>query len=565
MCDGIQNWEVPIIYAIELENISKTFPGGVEANQNITLRIEEGEVHGLLGENGAGKTTLMNILYGLISRDSGTIKIKGNEVNFQSPHDAISVGIGMVHQHFKLIPTFTVVENVVLGLEPLFAHLEGRFEKQVIRTERDTGYKRLMKKFGRSAARLITGSVDRISPMRFSEADKKIHQIAEDNALNIDTHSKIRDLSVGMQQRVEIIKVLYREAEILILDEPTAVLTPQEVDELFETLTRLRQAGKTIILITHKLREPMALCDRITVLRDGKFVGTVQKAETTPEQLAEMMVGRPVVFRVAKTKAQPKQTVLKIENLQVKDDRGLMTVKDLSLQICAGEILGLAGVEGNGQLELVEALWGLRKPHAGKIFFEGNEIDHFHPRDIRERGVGYIPQDRHKRGLILEFSIKENMILGAHYQSPYATGPMHSLLNSRNIVDASAKLVDNFKIKIRDLESAASTLSGGNQQKVIVARALAVDPKLLIASHPTRGLDVGATEYIHQLLIEMRDKGVAVLLVSADLDEIRNVADRIAVIYEGRIVAIRDPEATNERELGLLMAGEEEAKIAQES
>jgi simple sugar transport system ATP-binding protein len=500
----------------------------------------------------------MNILYGLILRDTGIIKIRGNEVDFQSPRDAISLGIGMVHQHFKLIPTFTVTENVVLGAEPLYANLESRFEKRVIKTEIPTGVKGQLSRFGRSTARLITGTVDRGSPINFRKAKSKIKQIAEDNALFIDPNSKIEGLSVGMQQRVEIIKVLYREAEILILDEPTAVLTPQEVDELFETLARLRKAGKTIILITHKLREPMALCDRITVLRDGKLVGTVEKAQTTPAQLAKMMVGRPVVFRVAKTKATPGQPVLTVENLQVKDDRGLIAIKNLDLEIHAGEILGLAGVEGNGQLELVETLWGLRKPLAGKILFEGQLLKRFHPRKIRERGIGYIPQDRHKRGLILDFSIKENMVLGPHYRPPYSMGPFHSLLNPRKIIDDTNQLVDKFDIKIRDLDSAVHTLSGGNQQKIIVARALAVQPRFLIASHPTRGLDVGATEFIHQILIEMRDKGLAILLVSADLDEIRNVADRIAVIFEGRIVAVKEPDETDERELGLLMAGQEQ-------
>jgi len=325
--------EAPRIYAIELENISKTFPGEVKANQSITLRIKEGEIHGLLGENGAGKTTLMNILYGLISKDTGTIKIKGAEVNFQSPRDAISLGIGMVHQHFKLIPTFTVTENVVLGGEPLYANVERRFEKRVIQTEIPPGLKGEISKFSRGIARLVTGSFDRVTPMDFKKAKIKIKEIAEDNAIFIDPDSKVQELSVGMQQRVEIIKVLYREAAILILDEPTAVLTPQEVDELFETLGRLRKAGKTIILITHKLREPMALCDRITVLRDGKFVGTVQKDQTTASKLAEMMVGRPVVFRVTKTKATPGSAILSIENLQVKDDRGLVAIKDLTLEI----------------------------------------------------------------------------------------------------------------------------------------------------------------------------------------------------------------------------------------
>lgn len=507
----------------------------------------------------------MNILYGLISKDTGTIKIKGVEVDFQSPRDAISLGIGMVHQHFKLIPTFTVTENVVLGGEPLYANLESRFEKQVIQTKISTGFKGEVSKFGRSVARVFTGSIDRVTPMDFKSAKRKIKEIAEDNALFIDPDITVQDLSVGMQQRVEIIKVLYREAEILILDEPTAVLTPQEVDELFDTLARLRKAGKTIILITHKLREPMALCDRITVLRDGKFVGTVQKDQTTPSELAEMMVGRPVVFRVTKTKAKPGQPVLSIENLHVKDDRGLEAIKDFELEIRAGEILGLAGVEGNGQLELVETLWGLRKPSKGSILFEGERIKRFHPRKIRERGIGYIPQDRHKRGIILDFSIKENMVLGAHYRPPYSMGPLHVLLNTGKIRDDSNQLVEDFDIKIRDLDSMANTLSGGNQQKIIVARALAASPKFLIASHPTRGLDVGATEYIHRLLVDMRDKGVAVLLVSADLDEIRNVADRIAVIFAGRIVAIKEPDEIDERDLGLLMAGHQLEQATSES
>lgn len=497
----------------------------------------------------------MNVLYGLISRDAGTIKIRGAEVDFHSPSDAISLGIGMVHQHFKLIPTFTVTENVVLGAEPLFTNWESRFEKRVIQADIPSGFRGDVSKFSRSIARLFTGSMDRVTPVNYRKAKVKIKEIAEENALFVDPNVKVQELSVGMQQRVEIIKVLYREADILILDEPTAVLTPQEVDELFETLTRLREAGKTIILITHKLREPMALCDRITVLRDGRLVGTVEKDETTQSKLAEMMVGRPVVFRVSKTKATPGQPVLTIENLHVKDDRGFEVIKDIDLEIHAGEILGLAGVEGNGQLELVETLWGLRKPLKGRILFEGQRIKRFHPRKIREHGIGYIPQDRHKRGLILDFSIKENMILGAHYRPPYSMGPLHFLLNPQRIANDSNQLVKDFAIKIRDLDSLANTLSGGNQQKIIVARALAFQPKFLIASHPTRGLDVGATEYIHRLLIEMRDKGVAILLVSADLDEIRNVADRIAVIFEGRIVAVKEPDETDERELGLLMAG----------
>lgn len=512
----------------------------------------------------------MNVLYGLISKDSGTIKIRGEEVFFRSPRDAIRVGIGMVHQHFKLIPPFSVTENVVLGSEPLYVNLESRFEKAVIPTEISShssskyiAYQ--IKQFFKGLAWGITGSINRVTPMNLKAAEKKILEIAEENKLFIEPKEKVQFLSVGMQQRVEIIKVLYREAEILILDEPTAVLTPQEVDELFETLEEFRKAGKTIILISHKLRDPMALCDRITVLRDGKLVGTVNKADTSIEQLAEMMVGRPVVFQVSKTKAIPGPAVLTVKHLSVKDDRGFDVVKDVSLEVHSGEILGIAGVEGNGQQELVEAIWGLRKPIGGEIYFEGDIIKKYSPRKMHEHGVGYIPQDRHKRGLILDFSIKENLILGSEYHPPYSRGPFNMLLDGKRIVNDSNQLVDAYSIRIGDLDSLASTLSGGNQQKLIVARALAKNPKLVIASHPTRGLDVGAIEYIHRILIEMRDQGVAVLLVSAELEEVRQIADRIAVIYEGRIVAFKDPTETDDRELGLLMAGAQTEKANMES
>lgn len=524
--------EAIIIYAIELENIWKVFPGDVQANKDITLRIKEGEVHGLLGENGAGKTTLMNVLYGLISRTSGTIKVRGEKVNFKSPHDAIRRGIGMVHQHFKLIPTLSVTENVVIGAEPMFKNLTANL-------------------------RIWKPSVNPMMPMNFNRVEQEIIRIGKENALPIDPRAKIQDLSVGQQQRVEIIKILYRQADILILDEPTAVLTPQEVDELFETLESFRKEGKTIILITHKLREPMALCDRITVLRDGELVGTVNKADTSREQLAEMMVGRAVVFRVAKTPAKPGRPVLRVDNLYVRDDRGLPAVRGVSFEIDAGEILGLAGVHGNGQRELVEAIWGLRKPIEGEVYLEDQRITRFSPRKVRRMGVGYIPQDRQKRGLILDFSTKENLILGGQHRPPFATGPLNFFLDGADIDNYSNYLVKDYSIRLRSIDEPISTLSGGNQQKVIAARAMGRNPKLLLASHPTRGLDVGATEYIHNSLIRMRDQGVAIFLISADLDEVRNVADRIAVIFEGQIVAIKDPEETNERELGLLMAGEE--------
>ncbi len=531
--------EATRINAIELEKIWKVFPGNVQANKDITLRIEEGEVHGLLGENGAGKTTLMNVLYGLIARTSGTIKVRGEEVNFKSPQDANRLGIGMVHQHFKLIPTLSVTENVIIGAEPMYLNLTANL-------------------------RVWKPSINPMMPMDFKGAEKEIRRISKENAINIDPRTKIQDLSVGQQQQVEIIKILYRQADILILDEPTAVLTPQEVDELFETLETFRKEGKTIVLITHKLREPMALCDRITVLRDGALIGTVNKKDTSREQLAEMMVGRQVIFRVAKTPAKPGAPVLRVEDLFVRDDRGLPAVRGISFEIKSGEILGLAGVHDNGQRELVEAIWGLRKPTAGEIYIEGERITKHNPRKVRRKGVGYIPQDRQKRGLILDFSIKENLILGGQYRPPFAIGPLSSFLNAANIDDYSNYLVKDYSIRLRNIDEPVSTLSGGNQQKVVAARAMGTNPKLLLASNPTRGLDVGATEYIHNALIRMRDQGVAIFLISADLDEVRNVADRIAVIYEGKLVAIKTPEKTNERELGLLMAGEKEETISKE-
>ncbi len=515
-------------YAVEMINIHKTFPGGVYANQGVTLKVKRGEVHGLLGENGAGKTTLMNILYGLLNRDKGEIIINGEHVEFESPTDAISKGIGMVHQHFKLIPPLTVVENVVLGSEPIF---------------------------GRTFGRGIIGKIMRaLMPIDIKMAVEKIIQIAEENGLHIDPYAKVQDLSVGLQQRIEIIKTLYRKADILILDEPTSVLTPQEVDELFETLKEFRKAGKTIILITHKLRETMALCDRITVLRDGKLIGTVERDNTSPEDLAQMMVGRPVVFMVDKGISSPGDVVLKVQDLHVKDYRGLESVKGISFEVKAGEIFGVAGVEGNGQTELVEAITGLRKPTDGVIIIDEVDVTSKSPRFVREVGMSHIPEDRQKMGLILAFTIKENLILGRHYRPPFANGPKNMLLNLDRINEISDDLVSKFSIKTSSSDAFAETLSGGNQQKVVVARELAVAPKLIVAAQPTRGLDVGATEFIRNTLIKMRNAGSAILLVSAELDEVRNLSDRIGVIYDGKIVAIRGPDATPE-ELGLLMAG----------
>ncbi|MBD3404608.1 MAG: ATP-binding cassette domain-containing protein [Candidatus Lokiarchaeota archaeon] len=578
------------MYVVELEGISKTFPGDVEANKDITLRIKRGEVHGLLGENGAGKSTLMNILYGLLQPSEGRIKANGEYLEFDSPQDAINKGIGMVHQHFKLIPPLTVAENIVLGSEPQSSKLtpSGIFTGGILTSFilmllvwfspnpllfssifigfvvliflilnrldynlEDASQRSKYVKFLLSFLNLFKI----IRPVGYEDAIKKIARIAEENRLEIDPRAKVQDISVGLQQRVEIIKTLYRDADILILDEPTSVLTPQEVDELFLTLERFRDAGKTIILITHKLREPMALCDRISVLRDGELIGTVNKDETSREELAKMMVGRPVVFRVQKEERIPGNIVLSIEDLHVTDRRDIPAVKGISLDVREREIFGIAGVEGNGQSELVEAIVGLRKPTSGKIMLAGKNISDFSPRKCREAGISHIPEDRHERGLVLDFTIEENLALGKHYYQPLANGPRMSLLNLPIIASHSQELISEYSIKVQDSKSLANTLSGGNQQKVVVARELGEFPKLVIAAQPTRGLDVGATEFIHKQLIKMRDEGAAVLLVSAELDEIQALSDRIAVIFNGKLVATKKSDETTQEELGLLMAG----------
>ncbi|TFG33619.1 ABC transporter ATP-binding protein [Candidatus Thorarchaeota archaeon] len=517
-------------YVVELDEISKTFPGGVKANKAITLKIRKGEVIGLLGENGAGKSTLMNILYGLLKPDLGRIVINGEEVNLNSPQDAIVRGVGMVHQHFKLIPVLTVIENVVLGLEPIVKKMD---------------------------IRSIPGGkiIGSVLPIDFKSASKRIKEIGNENGLPVDPNAKIRDLSVGLQQRVEIIKMLYREAEILILDEPTSVLTPNEVDDLFVTLKEFVKAGKTIILITHKLRESMALCDRICVLRDGELVGVVNRDDTSPQQLAQMMVGRPVVFTTEKAPKVPEDVVLSVEDLHVFDNRKLEKVKGVNLEVRAGEIFGIAGVQGNGQTELIEAIVGLRKPTSGRIMIENVETTGKKARFVRETGVSHIPEDRQKMGIILPFTIKENIALGSHYKAPFAGGPFTAILQLDAIDSITENLVKDYSIKLQSIDALVSTLSGGNQQKVVVARELSIMPKLVIAAQPTRGLDVGATEYIHEVLIALRDAGVAVLLISAELDEIKNLADRIGIIYDGQIVAVKAPGEATPTELGLLMAG----------
>ena len=497
-------------YVIEMLHIRKEFPG-IVANDDITLQLKKGEIHALLGENGAGKSTLMNVLFGLYQPEQGEIRVNGKEVKITSPNIANDLGIGMVHQHFMLVDTFTVTENIILGKEPTKG-----------------------------------GAID------IKEAAQEVKELSEKYGLNVDPDAKISDISVGMQQRVEILKTLYRGADILIFDEPTAVLTPQEIKELIQIMHNLIAEGKSIILITHKLKEIMEVCDRCTVIRKGKGIGTVNVSETNPNELASLMVGREVVFTTVKQDAKPSGEVLTINDLVVKDSRGVEAIRNLNLSVRAGEIVGIAGVDGNGQTELIEAITGLKKPESGTISINGTEIQRKTPRKITETGVGHIPQDRHKYGLVLDYSIGENMVLQTYYQKPFSKW---GVLNFKNIFDKARKLIEEFDVRTPSEYTPARALSGGNQQKAIIAREIDRNPDLLIAAQPTRGLDVGAIEFIHKRLIEQRDQGKAVLLVSFELDEILNVSDRIAVIYEGSIVAIVDPKKTTEQELGLLMAG----------
>jgi len=497
-------------YVIEMNNITKVFPG-IVANDDITLQVKQGEIHALLGENGAGKSTLMNVLFGLYQPEQGEIKIKGKPVKITNPNIANDLGIGMVHQHFMLVHNFTVTENIILGNEP--------------------------KKNGKIAV---------------EEAAKEIKQLSEQYGLAVDPHAKIEDISVGMQQRVEILKTLYRGAEILIFDEPTAVLTPQEIHELIQIMKKLVQEGKSIVLITHKLKEIMEVCDRCTIIRKGKGIGTVDVAETDEHKLAELMVGRQVNFKTEKIEAKPMEEVLSIANLIVHDTRKLPAVKGLDLTVRAGEIVGIAGIDGNGQSELIEAITGLRKVESGSIAIKGKEITNWPVRRITEEGIGHIPEDRHKHGLVLDFSVRDNIVLQTYYKNPFSK---KGILNFSKITEKAKVLIEQFDVRTPSEQTLARALSGGNQQKAIIAREVDRNPDLLIAAQPTRGLDVGAIEFIHKKLIEQRDNGKAVLLLSLELDEILNVSDRVAVIYEGKIVAIVDAKETNEQQLGLLMAG----------
>ena len=497
---------------IEMREITKVF-GEFVANDKINLELRKGEIHALLGENGAGKSTLMNMLAGLLEPTSGEIVVNGQVVKLDSPSKAASLGIGMVHQHFMLVVAFTVAENIILGSE-------------------------LTK----------NGVLD------IARATREINELSERYGLAVDPSAKVADISVGAQQRVEILKTLYRGADILIFDEPTAVLTPSEIDELMAIMKNLVKEGKSIILITHKLDEIRAVSDRVTVIRRGKSIETVEIAGATNADLAEMMVGRSVSFKTEKQEAQPKEVVLSIQDLVVNENRGVPAVKNLSLDVRAGEIVGIAGIDGNGQSELIQAITGLRKIESGSVELKGQSIVGLHPRQITEMSVGHVPEDRHRDGLVLEMMISENIALQTYYKEPLSK---KGILNYTNIIGYAKQLMQEFDVRAASEIVPASALSGGNQQKAIIAREVDRNPDLLIVSQPTRGLDVGAIEYIHKRLIQERDNGKAVLVVSFELDEILNVSDRIAVIHDGKIQGIVTPETTDKQELGVLMAGGE--------
>jgi general nucleoside transport system ATP-binding protein len=494
---------------LELRGITKRFPG-VVANDGVDFELRRGEVHALLGENGAGKSTLMNILYGLYHPDEGQIRLDGKRIAIGSPRDAIDRGIGMVHQHFMLIPVMTVAENIVLATEPT----KGPF-------------------------------------LDIADAEKRVRKLSEQFGLAVRPEARVSSISVGMQQRAEILKALYRGAEILILDEPTAVLTPQEASELFAILRSLQESGKSIIFISHKLNEVLEIAERITVLRQGKRIDTVPREGATREGLARLMVGREVVLRVEKTKAQPGEPLLVVEDLTVVDERGLEAVRGASFDVKAGEIVGLAGVDGNGQTELIDALTGLRKPAGGRITVGGRDMTTASARDCLDTGIGHIPEDRQARGLVLDFTLAENLALHDFRKEPDSKW---GWLYPRRLIQRAARLLREFDVRGGTPQTPAAALSGGNQQKVVVAREVSRDPRVLVAAQPTRGLDVGAIEFVHRRLVKERDEGRAILLVSFELEEILSLSERILVIYEGRIVGEYEP-AVSEEELGIAMTG----------
>ncbi len=507
--------------ALQAIGITKRFPG-VLANDHVDFDLNKGEIHALLGENGAGKSTLMNILYGLYQPDEGEIRVNDQPVQIISPHDAIARGIGMVHQHFMLVPPLTVTENIMLGQESVTA-----------------------------ATRVLR----KLSVLDRRVSGNRIRELSQQYGLEVDPNAYVKDLTVGEQQRVEIVKALYRAADILILDEPTAVLTPQEADDLFVIMRKLVEQGKSIVFITHKLREVFAVADRISVMRGGQMVGSTVPKQATSEMLAEMMVGRKVILTIDKEEAHPTGAILNVEGLQVMDDRHHMAVDGVSFQVCAGEILGIAGVQGNGQTELAEALTGLRRVVAGQVSIAGHDVTHATPRQVIEAGTAHVPEDRHKHGLVLSFPVRDNLVLCTYYQSPFA----HRIEMDWPVIGEEAtKLVKMYDVHTPSIKTSVGSLSGGNQQKVIVARELARPVKLLIVNQPTRGLDVGSIEFIHRRIVEARDRGTAVLLISAELDEIMSLSDRIAVMYKGQILDTLEARTATREQLGLLMAGVKE-------
>ncbi len=499
------------VLAVKMKSITKDF-GAVRANDSIDLDIKKGRVHAIIGENGAGKSTIMEILYGFYQATSGEIEVYGKPVEINNSHDAISLGIGMVHQHFMLIPPLSVVENIILGLEP----------------------------------------TKHAGLLQMKDAIDRIEQLSEEYGLHIDPRAKVETLSVGLEQRVEILKALYRGAEILILDEPTAVLTPLEVQSFFRILKRLKDQGKTIVIITHKLNEVLEISDEVTVMRQGKKIGHLETKDATREKLATMMVGREVLLRVEKGKAEPGDVILKLDNISVTTEK-IEKLKNVSLEIRAGEVFGIAGVEGNGQTEIVEVLTGLRKMSSGKVHYHGEEITNFSARKVKEKKIGHIPANRKAHGFVQGYNNAENLILGFHHQPPFCkkTG----FFDFNKIIEYAKKVIGEYRVEPPLIDLPTNNLSGGNQQKLVVAREFSQNPDLLIISQLTRGVDIGAIEFIHQKILEFRDQGKAVLLVSAELEEIRSLSDKAAVFYEGEITGMIDLEKFDEQEIGLMMTG----------
>ena len=508
-------------FVIEMLHITKEFPG-IKANDDITLQLRKGEVHALLGENGAGKSTLMSVLFGLYQPEQGKILKNGKEVAIRNPNDANALGIGMVHQHFKLVECFSVLDNIILGVEP-----------------------------------------NKMGFLQKAEARKKVMTLSEKYGLRVDPDALVSDISVGMQQRVEILKMLYRDNEILIFDEPTAVLTPQEIDELMEIMRGFKKEGKSILFITHKLNEIMAVADRCTVLRKGKYMGTVDIKDTTKEELSRRMVGRDVQLQVEKQPAHPGETVLDVENVTIHNDqRKKDVVKDVSFKVHAGEIVCLAGIEGNGQTEFIYGLTGLSKLSSGKLTLDGKDITHESIRQRSKDGMGHIPEDRHKHGLVLDYTLADNMVLQRYWQPEFES---FGFIKSKAVREYAERLIEQYDVRSgQGPVTITRSMSGGNQQKAIIAREIDKDPDLLVAVQPTRGLDVGAIEYIHSQLVAQRDKGKAVLLVSLELDEVMDVSDRILVMYEGELVGQLDPKTVSVEELGLYMAGAKRDPVPEE-